>query len=226
MEEITAEQFLQNAQTWKPEEHFRQKVEKQLRAGHAAEDLIPALSQAFQECSITTYAYIQFIHELATTKIIDRANFLPQVAQLVGLVHSVQKAGRGYREAFQSYDKVTRSALTQTHFDTVYYDAIQNIELRELLKKIIEEVEVVLQSFSLVSGDLSGIQCIDLYEACIRFQLFLQYFLVKGKFSNEEMWSILFDVYNQVGEMQSLSIEPTAEELRDLHEKIQKFKTN
>jgi hypothetical protein len=29
-----------------------------------------------------------------------------------------------------------------------------------------------------------------------------------------------------VGEMESLSIEPTAEELRELHEKIQKYKTN
>ncbi|HVZ81469.1 MAG TPA: hypothetical protein VHE12_11840 [bacterium] len=226
MEEITAEQFLQSTQAWKPEGHFLEKVEKQLKAGHAPAEQVPGLAKAFQECSQATYAYIQFIHELATTKVIDRSNFLPQVAQLVGLVHAVQRAGRQYKTVFQAYDEVTRSALTQDQFDTVYYDAIQNIELRELLKKIIEEVEVVLQSFSLVSGDLSGIQCVDLYEACIRFQLFLQYFMVKKSFSNEELWSILFDVYNQVGEMESLSIEPTADELRDLHEKIQKYKNN
>jgi hypothetical protein len=226
MEEISAEQFVENARTWKPEEDFKTRVDKQLRAAHAPEDLVEGLSQAFRRCSDTTYEYIQYIHELATTKEIDRKNFLPQVAHLVGLVQEVQGAGRSYKEVFQKYDAVTRAALTQDQFDTVYYDAIQNIELRVLLKKIIEEVEMVLQSFSLVSGDLSGIQCIDLYESSIRFQLFLQYFLSKKSFSKEELWSILFDVYNQVGEMESLSIEPTAEELRELHEKIQKFETN
>jgi hypothetical protein len=201
-------------------------VDKQLRAAHAPEELVAELSLAFRHCSVSTYDYIQYIHELATTKEIDRKNFLPQVAHLVGLVHEVQKGGREYREAFQKYDTMTRAALTQDEFDTVYYDAIQNIELRVLLKKVIEEVELVLQSFSLVSGDLSGVQCIDLYESSIRFQLFLQYFMSKKSFTQEELWSILFDVFNQVGEMEGLSIEPTAEELRDLHEKIQKFKTN
>ena len=226
MEEISAEQFLENAKTWKPEGDFQARVDKQLRAAHAPEELVPALSQAFRRCSDTTYDYIQYIHELATTKEIDRKNFLPQVAPLVGLVHAVQESGREYRELFQKYDSFTRGVLTQDQFDTVYYDAIQNIELRVLLKKIIEDVELVLQSFSLVSGDLSGIQCIDLYESSIRFHLFLQYFMGKKGFSQEELWSILFDVYNQVGEMENMSIEPTEEELRDLHEKIQKFKTN
>lgn len=226
MEEITPEQFLQNAKTWKPEEDFKTRVDRQLRAAGAPEELTEDLSRAFQSCSESTYNYIQYIHELATIKEIDRKNFLPQVAQLVALVHTVQESGREYRKAFKKYDAVTRSGLTQDQFDTVYYDAIQNVDLRVLLKKIIEEVELVLQSFSLVSGDLSGVQCIDLYESSIRFQLFLQYFLTKRKFSKEELWSILFDVYNQVGEMESLSIEPTAEELQELHEKIQKYKTN
>lgn len=119
-----------------------------------------------------------------------------------------------------------RAGLTQDHFDTIYYDAIQNIDIRVLLKKIIEEVEVVLQSFSMVSGDLSGIRCVDLYESSIRFQLFLQYFLNKGKFTPEELWSILFDVFDQMGEMENFSVEPTEEELRELHEKIQKYKSN
>src|SRR5581483_2073468 len=171
MEEITAEQFLESAKAWKPEEDFKTRVDKQLRAAHAPEELVAELSQAFRHCSASTYDYIQYIHELATTKEIDRTNFLPQVAHLVGLVHEVQKGGREYRDAFQKYDAMTRAALTRDEFDTVYYDAIQNIELRVLLKKVIEEVELVLQSFSLVSGDLSGIQCIDLYESSIRFQL-------------------------------------------------------
>jgi len=226
MDEISAEQFLESVKAWKPEEDFGNRIGKKLRTAGVSEDLAGGLSQAFRDCSQSTYGYIQYIHELATTKAIDRSNFLPQVARLVGLVREVQESGRDYRKAFEKYDAVTREGLTKDRFDTVYYDAIQNIDLRILLKKVIEEVEVILQSFSLVSGDLSGIQCVELYESGIRFQLFLQYFLNKSKFTPEELWSILFDVFNQVGEMEKISVEPTEEELRELHEKIQKYKTN
>ncbi len=226
MDEITAEQLLENTKTWKPEGDFEARVDKQLRAAQAPEGLVGDLSRAFHRCSESTYGYIQYIHELATTKEIDRKNFLPQVARLVGLVQELQASGEDYRKTFQKYDDVMRAGLTQDHFDTIYYDAIQNIDIRVLLKKIIEEVEVVLQSFSMVSGDLSGIRCVDLYESSIRFQLFLQYFLNKGKFTPEELWSILFDVFDQMGEMENFSVEPTEEELRELHEKIQKYKSN
>ncbi len=226
MEEITAEQFLESAKTWKPAEDFEVRVTRQLRLANAPDEMIPSLSEAFLYCSRSTYDYIQYIHELATVKEIDRKNFLPQVAHLVGLVQKLQEGGKSYKELFKKYDNTTREALTKDQFDTIYYDAIQNIELRVLLKRVIDEVETVLQSFSLVSSDLSGIQCINLYESSIRFQLFLQYFMTKQKFSQEELWSILFDVYNQVSEMEGLSVEPTAEELQDLHAKIQKYKTN
>ena len=226
MTELTAEQFLENAKGWKPETDFEAHVNKQLRTAGAPEAMIEGLSVAFHRCSQSTFDYIQYIHELATTKEIDRKNFIPQVAHLVGLVQSLQASGHEYQQLFKNYDSATRSVLTKDQFDTVYYDAIQNIELRVLLKKVIDEVEIVLQSFSLVSGDLSGIQCVNLYESSVRFQLFLQYFMTKTKFSQEELWSILFDVYNQFTEMEGLSVEPTAEELRDLNEKIQKYKTN
>jgi hypothetical protein len=226
MDEITAEQLLESTKTWKPEEDFEARVERQLRAAQAPEGLIKDLSRAFQRCSESTYGYIQYVHELATTKEIDRKNLISQVARLVGLVQGLQGSGQDYRKAFQKYDDITRAVLTQDHFDTIYYDAIQNVDIRVLLKRIIEEVEVVLQSFSMVSGDLSGIRCIDLYESSIRFQLFLQYFLNKRKFTPEELWSILFDVFDQMGEMENLSVEPTEEELRELHEKIQKYKSN
>ena len=219
MQEITAEQFLENVKDWKPKKDFLALASTQLRLGQTPEGVRENLAKAFFQCSQSTYDFIQFIHELATTRQIDRKNFIPQVAQLVGLVQTLQDAAREYREEFKKYDALTRPELAQDEFDTIYYDAIQNMDLRGLLKKIIEEVELVLQSFSLVSGDLSGIQCIGLYESSIRFHLFLQYFMAKEKFSLEEMWSILFDIYNQLGEMESLSIEPTEEELRDLHEK-------
>jgi hypothetical protein len=50
--------------------------------------------------------------------------------------------------------------------------------------------------------------------------------MAKHKFSSEELWSILFDVYSQVSELESVSIEPTEAELKDLHQKIQKFRNN
>lgn len=226
MEEITAEQFLESAKTWKPAEDFEAQVEKQLRHANAPEAMVEPLARAFHDCSRSTYDYIQYIHELATVKEIDRKNFLPQVAHLVSLVQKLQEGGKSYKELFKQFDSTTRAALKKDQFDTIYYDAIQNIELRVLLKKVIDEVETVLQSFSLVSSDLSGIQCISLYETSIRFHLFLQYFMTKPKLTQEELWSILFDVYNQVSEMEGLSVEPTAEELQDLHAKIQKYKTN
>ena len=226
MEEITAEQFLESAKTWKPPDDFEAQVNKQLHAANAPDEMIPFLSEAFHHCARSTYEYIQYIHDLATVKEIDRKNFLPQVAHLVGLVQKLQESGKKYQDLFKKYDTTTRSGLTKDQFDTIYYDAIQNIELRVLLKKVIDEVEIVLQSFSLVSGDLSGIQCVNLYESSIRFQLFLQYFMTKPKFTQEELWSILFDVYNQFSEMDGLLVEPTAEELHDLHAKIQKYKTN
>lgn len=226
MEEITAEQFLEGVKAWKPGKNFEARMDKQLRAAGSPEESIGDLSRAFLHCSESTYEYIQYIHELATTKEIDRKNFLPQVARLVGLVHALQESGWDYRKAFREYDDRFRGGLTRDRFDTYYYDAIQNVDLKGLLKKVIEEVEVVLQSFSLVSGDLSGIQCVELYESSIRYQLFLQYFLAKTKFTREELWSILFDVFNQLGEMENLSVEPTEEELRELHEKLQKYKAN
>jgi hypothetical protein len=226
MDEITAEQFLESTKTWKPEEGFEGWVDKQLRAAQAPEGLIEDLSKAFHRCSESTYSYIQYIHELATTKEIDRKNFLPQVARLVELVQELRESGREYRQVFHKFDSVAREGLTQDHFDTIYYDAIQNVDIRVLLKRVIEEVEIVLQSFSMVSGELSGTRCIDLYENSIRFQLFLQYFLNKRKFTPEELWSILFDASDQMGDMENLSVEPTEEELRELHEKIQRYKSN
>ncbi len=100
------------------------------------------------------------------------------------------------------------------------------MELQSLLKKIIDEVLVILQSFSLVTQDLNGVEGIELYESSIRFQLFLQYFMAKHKFSTEELWSILFDVYNQVNELSVVSVAPTESELKDLEQKIQKFRNN
>jgi hypothetical protein len=185
-----------------------------------------ALSGALEACSGSTYEYLQYINLLATVEQIDRKNFLAEVARLVGLVEAVQGKGRGFLEAFRRYDAVSRPQLTRDHFDTVYFDAIQGVDIRNLLKPVFDEVEVILQSFSLVSQDLSGVQCADLYEHCVRFQLFLQYLLTRGDFPKEELWSLLFDINSQILEMQEVRMEPTEEELKSLQERIKKYKTN
>ena len=226
MEELTAEQFMEGMKDWKPAEGFEGRVGAQLRLGHAPEETVGALSRAFRLCAENSYRYIQYIHELATTEELDGKNLLPHVAQLVRLVEALRQGGQEYRKAFREYDNSTRPGLTHDHFDTVYYDAIQNIDLRSLLKKIIDEVEALLRSFALTSSELSSVECVELYEGCIRFHLFLRYLLTQPKFDPEEMWSLLFDVFNQLGEMENASNEPTEDELRGLHEDIRKFKNN
>ena len=226
MEDLTAEQFIEGMKAWKPGEGFGDQVGRQLRLGHTPEELVQGFNHAFRRCAEDSYNYIQYIHELATTEELDGRNLLPHVAQLVKRVEALRESGREYRKAFREYDHAVRPGLTHDHFDTVYYDAIQNVDLRSLLKKIIDEVEALLRSFALSSGELSGVECVELYEGCIRFHLFLRYLLTQPKFSQEEMWSLLFDVFNQLGEMESPSEEATEEDLRDLHEDIQKYKTN
>ena len=64
MEEITAEQFLESAKTWKPSDDFEVRAVRQLREAKAPEEMIPALGGAFLACAKSTYDYIQYIHEL------------------------------------------------------------------------------------------------------------------------------------------------------------------
>lgn len=226
MEEMNAEQFMEGMKDWKPEGDFEDRVGQQLRLGQTPEELIQGFSRALRRCAGESFNYIQYIHGLATTEELDGKNLLPHVAELVKRVEAVRESGREYRKAFQEYDALTRSGLTHDHFDTVYYDAIQNVDLRSLLKKIIDEVEALLRSFALASEELSGVECVELYEGCIRFHLFLRYLLTQPKFSREEMWSLLFDVFNQLGEMESPWGEATEEDLRELHEDIRKYKNN
>ena len=226
MDLITAEQFLENVRDWQPAGDFEAQMEARLKSGKAPEELIPEFTRTFRSCAQSSFLYIQYINELSALKELDGKNFIPQVAHLVGLVQSLKAEGAKFEEVFKKYDEAVRPLLTKDQFDTVYFDAIQGIDIRDLLKKIIDEVEVVLQSFSLVAGDLTGIQCVDLYENSVRFQLFLQYFLAAKKFNREELWSILFDISTQVSQMQAMDLEPTEAELIDLEAKIQKFKTN
>ncbi len=226
MEELTPQQLMDNLKAWEPGDDFTQRVLAQLKKGKVPEEMSGEISVALRACAQTTYDYIQYIHQLASTLELDRENFLPKILQLVDLVKILQEEGRKFQELFKRFDGKVRESLEQDTFDTVYYDVIQGVDLRTLLKGVIDEVEVLLRSFSLVSADLSEIPCVDLYENCVRFQLFLQYFLNQDSFQREEMWSVLFDVSSQMEEMRAHLLPPTAEELADLQDKIRKNKTN
>lgn len=226
MDELTPQQLMENLKAWAPGDDFNQKVFAQFKKGKVPEDMAGDLAASLHACSQITYDYIQFIHKLATTLELDRENFLPQILHLVDLVKVLHGEGQKFQGLFRRYDERVRETLEKDTFDTVYYDAIQGADLRTLLKAVIDEVETLLRSFSLVSADLSEIPCVDIYENCVRFQLFLQYFLHQGTFQQEEMWSVLFDVSNQMDEMQTHLLPPTAEELADLQDKIKKHRTN
>jgi hypothetical protein len=226
VEEITPEQFLENLKSWKPDEHLKDLIAVRLRQVHIREDFQGDISQALLDCSDSSYHYIQHINELASTHQLDRKNLVPQIARLVELVKSLQENGRKFQAVFSRYDESARSELTHDHFDTVYYDAIQGIDIRGLLKNVFDELEVVLKAFSLAASDLDGVSCLELYEHSIRFQLFLRYFLARERFTPEEIWSILFDVSNQFSEISKKDEGLSEKELADLEEKIRKYKKN
>jgi hypothetical protein len=226
MEEMTPEQFLQNLKDWKPEGHLKDDLAGRFPAEHVADDLKGELGQALQDCCESTFNYILYINELASTRQLDRQNFIPQVAQLAVLVRALQESGARYQAVFERYDAAVRVQLTHDHFDTVYFDAIQGIDIRALLKSIFDELEAVLKAFSLVASDLNGVSCLELFEHSIRFQLFLRFFLAQERFTPEEIWSVLFDVSNQFSEMTRKNEGLSEKELEDLEEKIRKYKIN
>jgi len=224
MDDITPEQMLENLKSWKTDQDFPKLILSRLHSSQTPNDLAEEIGQSFQDCAESTYNYIQYINELGTTLQLDRQNFIPQVAHLAFLVKALRESSSRFQAVFTRYDDAARSGLTRDQFDTDYYDAIQSLDIRELLKKIINEVEAVLKAFSLVTSDLKGIPCLELYEHSIRFQLFLRYFLAQKRFTPEEMWSVLFDAFMQLSEILSAEEEPTEKELTELEEQIDKFK--
>jgi hypothetical protein len=226
MEEITPEQFLENLKNWKPEAPLKELIAGRLRQARVREEFQGELAQALQDCSESTYHYIQHVNELASTHQLDRKNLAPEIARLVALVEDLREKGRNFQAIFGRYDESARSELTHDHFDTVYFDAIQDIDIRVLLKNVFDEVGAVLKAFSLAASELRGVSCLDLYEHSIRFQLFLRYFLTRRRFAPEEIWSVLFDASSQFSEILKKEEEPTESELADLENSIERFKKN
>jgi hypothetical protein len=226
MEEFTVEQLMQSMQAWKPTDDILNQITSRLNREEIVPELREVLASGLLQCAGSTYRYIQYIHDCASVQELNAKNLLPQVAQLGALVADLKTQAQKYEGAFQKYNEAIHPRLKKDTFDTYYYDAILGLDLRETLKSIIGEVEVLLQSMTLVSGELTGLQCIEIYENCIRYQLFLHYLLLTKKLSVEELWSVLFDVYNLLKEVENPAGETTSEDLSDLHARVKNYKAN
>lgn len=135
MNEITAEQLMESFKSWKPGGDFLGQVENRLQKGGAQPETASEMAPALLKCARGSYEYIQYINELASTLELDRTNFISHLARLDGLVSEIKEGGKSFQETFRKYDALIRPELTHDHFDTVYYDAIQALDIRVLLKR-------------------------------------------------------------------------------------------
>jgi hypothetical protein len=226
MPEFTTEQLIESMQTWKPAPDLAERLLARLNRKEIDPAFQKALSAALAQCARSTYDYIQYIHDFSTVKELNGKNLATQVAHWAFLIQDLKAQAKAYGEAFQKYNAAVEPRLQKDSFDTHYYDAILGLDVRETLKGILGEVEVVLQSMALTSPELSGVDGLALYEIGVRFQLFLQYLQIQAKFNVEELWSVLFDLYNLLQEVEHPSEEPAPEDLEQLHERVRKYKSN
>ena len=213
-------------QGWKPAPDLAEKLSARLRRGGVEADFQKPLSEGLAHCARSTYDYIQCIHDFATNRELNAKNLLPQMAHWAFLIQNLKTQAGAYGGAFQKYNEAVQPRLKRDTFDTHYYDAILGLDIREMLKGLLGEVEVLLQSMTLASQELAGVDGLGLYEACVRFQLFLQYLFIQEKFNLEEMWSVLFDLSNLLNEALVPGEGPTAADLEDLHGRVRDFKSN
>ncbi len=226
MPEFTTEQLIESMQTWKPAPDLAERLLARFNRKEIAPEFQKALSTAIVQCARSTYDYIQYIHEFSTVRELDAKNLMTQVAHWIFLTQDLKTQAKVYGEAFQKYNAAVEPRLQKDSFDTYYYDAIVGLDVRETLKGILGEVEVLLQSMALTSPELSGVDGLAIYETCVRFQLFLQYLQIQAKFNVEEMWSVLFDLYNLLNEVENPAEGPSSAELGELHERVRNYKKN
>ncbi|HET9868929.1 MAG TPA: hypothetical protein VFR02_00315 [bacterium] len=225
-DDFSAEQLAESMAGWKPAPDLAEKLAARLKRGGVGVETQKPLAAGLAQCARSTFDYIQFIHEFSTVKELDAKGLAPQMAHWGFLVGDLRSQAKAYGEAFQRYSEAAQPGMTRDHFDTHYYDAILGLDIRGLLKGLLGEVEVLLQAMALASGELKGLDGLGVYEDCVRFQLFLQYLLLRDKFNQEEMWSVLFDLYNLLEGLGKPSVEPSPEDLQDLQGRVRNFKAN
>ncbi len=223
-EPLTPEQFMANIQEWEPGPESRGILEARLKSQGVPEASAAELAAAMDRCGTATFRYMHLIHAYATTRELGKENFLPALAELVGHLQQLREAGVGYAEAFRRFDEQNRPNLKSDTFDTLYFDVIQGLDLKEYLKGVLAEVGPVLKAMSLASAELKGTRLADLFEQCVRYHLYIRYFLMSEKRSPEELWSLLFDLYNLFSGDDAGSMEVMLEDLEELRLDLERLK--
>jgi hypothetical protein len=194
MEESMVEQFLKDVESWKPDGKSPALYRAALKKGKTPDVHIEALAEGWLHAALASYRYLEAVHGLATTTKLDSKTFVQRLAQMVEAVESLKTGHAAYRKAFAVYHAEVQGGLVHARFDTLYYDAIQNFDVKGALKSVLQDVDLLLRSFSLVSAEMAGVRCLELYEDCVRFHLYGHYLLMRQPASLEECWSVLFDL--------------------------------
>jgi hypothetical protein len=226
MQEPTAEQFLQNVEAWKPGPETADKIRRVLANAHTPESHAETLVKGLESTARATYQYLETIHGLTEAASIGRKDFVIQLSGVVQAMEALKAGASDLDAAFRAYHNDVQSSLQQDGFDTLYYDAIQNFDVKDALKGLLKDVDLLLKSFSLVSAQLSGVKCVELYEDCVRFHLYLQYMMLKTPLPLEECWSILFDLNNLFSGKVEGEDGDAEEDLKEFREEIEEIRRN
>jgi hypothetical protein len=221
MEEPMVEQFLKDVQSWKPDASSPDKFRVALKRGKVPAQNVEPLAEGLVLAGLTSFHYLEAVHDLAALRGLDPKVFVQRLAHTVETVEALKKGHAVYRAAFSAYHAEVQASLVNARFDTLYYDAIQNFDVKGALKTVLQDVDLLLRSFSLVSAEMAGVKCLELYEDCVRYHLYCHYLLLKTPLSSEECWSILFDLnglFSGEGE-----VDPSAE-LEDLKEELEEVR--
>lgn len=189
-----AETFLRNVEAWRPAPDLAARLRGRLCGNGVPLEEARAAADALTRCAEASFAYLDFVHDLAFRRQTDRRNFLAHLARLAETVQELRQGGEALEAAFGRLTAALSPGFTRDRFDTAYFDLIQNADFRGFLRDLLQEVDLLLESFSLVSAELSGMRCVEAYEDCLRVQLYLRYLLNLEERGLEEVWSVLFDL--------------------------------
>lgn len=222
MEDPIVEQFFKDFASWRPDEKSHENFLKALKKGQTPEDHQEAFAEGLAQMGLASYGFMETVHELSTLSKLDSKVFVQHLARTLEAVEGLRKSRETFRKAFEAYHTRVQGDLTRAHFDTQYYDAIQNFDVKSALKYVLQDVDLVLRSFSLVSAEMAGVKCLELYEDCVRFHLYLHYLQIKKPMSLEECWSILFDMNGLFSKEGDEDPESELEEFREDLEEVRR----
>jgi hypothetical protein len=221
---LTPEQFMRNIQEWEPDLKLPGTLSSRMAEFGVSPAMAKEMSEAMESCAVATFRYIRLILDYAVDRELARENFLPALLEITEHMQSLRDAGSLYSEVFLRYSEEEKSLLMSDRFDTTYYDAIQGLDIQEFLKEILDEAGPVLDAMALTSAEFQRARMMDLFEQCVRYQMYLKYFLESEARGHEENWSLLFDLYNLFAGSDADSIELLVGDLENLKLDLERIK--